>query len=412
MVELWLKYGKTEIFVDVPSETQCFIAEPGKPAEVENVEAEVESAIESLGYGELESLIRSSKKISLLVDTQLPAESFLRVYRKLIDFFIQHKSDGKSFSILLSPWRYGKVGIENFTSVEGIDVTKVNVVVVDRYSESSGWVLDDASGLQVHHEYLSSDLKLVLTPTEHHGAYGLLDYRHAVIMGTAYAKSKPKRAKSIESLWEVANNLKPALVFQTVHSDKQGLVKIFAGQPERVRASASSLAHDILTVRLKNKTDILMVSPGGAPYDSTLMNALQALGNLDHIIKNDGVLILASECSNGLGGAEFAAELGRYVAEKDDYRPPSIINHEAVLINKFKLLSRKCKVALVSTLPKAYVERLLEAKAFDTLSDALSYAFRIKGKECDITLIPNAARISASIEGEGYKGQYENSNNP
>lgn len=412
MVELWLKYGKTEIFVDVPPEARCFVAEPGRSAEVENVGANVESVIESFGYGELESLIRSSKKISLLVDTQLLAESFLRVYRKLIDFIAQHKSNETSFSVLLSPWRYGKVGVENFTNVEGIDVTKVNVIIVDRYSESSEWILDDASGLQVHHEYLSSDLKLVFLPTEYHGAYGLLDYRHTVIMGTVYTKSKPKRAKSIESLWVVANNLKPDLAFQTVHSDKKGLVKIFAGQPEQVAASASSLARDILTIRLKNKTDILIVSPGGAPYDSTLMNAFQTLGNLEHIIKNDGVLILASECTNGLGGPEFAAELGRYASEKDDYHPSSIINHEAVLIDKFKLLSRKCKIALVSTLPKAYVEKLLGAKAFDTLSDALSYAFRIKGKECNVTLIPDASRISVSLEREGDKSQDENTNNP
>jgi len=54
----------------------------------------------------------------------------------------------------------------------------------------------------------------------------------------------------------------------------------------------------------------------------------------------------------------------------------------------------------------------LGAKAFDTLSDALSYALRIKGKECSISLIPDAARISVSLEGEGNKSQDEDSNNP
>ncbi|MCS7136517.1 MAG: hypothetical protein RMJ14_04930 [Nitrososphaerota archaeon] len=411
MVELWLKYGKTEIFVDVPPEVQYFVVEPSKPAEIENVEEDVESAIKSLGHEELERSIHSSKKISLLVDTQLPFESFLRVYKKLVSFFIQHKSDMTSFSVLLLPWRYGKVGIERFTNVEDIDTAGIDVVVVDRYSESSGWVLDDTSDLQVHHEYLNSDLKLVLLPTEYHGAYGLLDYRHTIVMGAVYARSRPKRAKSIESLWEVTKNLKPNIVFQTVHSDKKGLVKVFAGQPEQVATSASILAYEVLTVKLKNKADIIIASPGGAPYDSTLMSALQTLGNLEHIIKNDGILILASECINGLGGLEFAAELGRYASEKDDYRPTSIINQEAVIINKFRSISRKCRIALVSTLPKVYVERLLGAKAFDTLSDALSYALRIKGKECSIALIPDATRILASLEGEGNKTQNENPNN-
>ncbi len=411
MVEIWLKYGKTEIFVDVPSEIQCVVAEPSRSVEVNNVEAEAESAIESLGHGEFERLIRPPKKISLLVDTQLPTESFLRVYRKVIDFIVQHKSDGASLHVLLSPWRYGKVGIENFTNIEGVDVTNINVAIVDRYSESSGWVLEDVSGLQVHRDYLNSDLKIVLLPTEHHGTYGLLDYRHTIIMGATHTKSRPKRAKSIESLWELANNLKPSIALQTVHSDKKGLVKVFAGQPESVAASASNLAHNVLTVRLKDKTDILIVSPGGTPYDSTLMNTLQTLGNFEHIIKNDGVLILVSECTNGLGSPEFVTELSRYVLEKDDYRPSSIIHHEAVLINKFKLLYRKYKIVLVSTLPKTYVERLLGAKAFDTLSDALSYALRIKGKECNVTFVPDGSRISVSLEGERDKGQNENSNN-
>ena len=412
MVELWLKYGKTEIFVDVPSDMQYFVAEPSKSVELENVEADLESALVGLGCEEFERLIRSSKKISLVVDTQLPAESFLSVYKKLIEYVAQHKSSEASFSVLLSPWRYRGIGIEDFMNIENIVDVKINSIVVDRYSESSEWALDETSGLQVHQEYLSSDLKIVLLPTEYHGAYGLLDYRHTIVMGMAYAKSRPKRVKSIESLWEVANNIKPDLTIQTVHSDKKGLVKIFAGQPEQVTTSASSLAHDTLTAKLKNKTDIVIVSPGGTPYDSTLMNALQTLGNVEHAVKNDGILILASECTNGLGGPEFTAELGRYALEKDDYRPSSIINHESMLINKFRLLSRKYKIALVSTLPKAYVERLLGAKAFDTLSDALSYALRIKGKECSISLIPDAARISVSLEGEGNKSQDEDSNNP
>jgi hypothetical protein len=409
LVELWLKYGKTEVFVDVPSDMQYFVAEPSKSVEVENVEADLESAIVGLGREELERLIHSSKKISLVVDTQLPAESFLSVYKKLIEYIAQHKSAEASFSVLLSPWRYSGIGIENFMNIDDI---KINSIVVDRYSEASEWALDDATGLQVNQEYLSSDLKIVLLPTEYHGAYGLLDYRHTIVMGIAYSKSRPKRVKSIENLWEVANSIKPNLTIQTVHSYKKGLVKVFAGQPEQVATSASSLAHDTLTVRLKNKTDIVIVSPGGTPYDLTLMNALQTLGNVEHAIKNDGILILASECTNGLGGPDFIAELGRYALEKDDYRPSSIINHEAVLINKFRLLSRKCKIALVSTLPKTYVERLLGAKAFDTLSDALSYALRIKGKECSISLIPDVARMSVSLEGEGNKSQDENPNNP
>lgn len=411
MVELWLKYGKTEIFVDVPSEICYFVAKPSGSAEVEDVETAVESTINSLGREEFKRSIHSSKKISLLVDTQLPTESFLQVYKKLISFIAQHKNDEAPFNVLLSPWRYGVVGVENFTKVGDVETTKINTLVVDRYSESSEWVLDDSSGLMIHREYLSSDLKIVLMPTEHHGAYGLLDYRHTLIMGIVYAKSRPKRTKSIESLWEVSKNLEPNIVFQTVHSDKKDLVKIFAGRPEQVSASASSLAKNILTARLKNKADIIIISPGGAPYDSTLMNTLQVLGNLEHIIKNDGILILASECSNGLGSYEFVAELSRYLSEKDNYRPSSIINHEAMLINRFRLISRKYKVALVSTLPKTYTEGLLGAKAFDTLSDALSYALRIKGKECNVVLIPDASRFSVSLEGEGNKGQDENTNN-
>ncbi|MEM2910020.1 MAG: hypothetical protein QXO01_02990 [Nitrososphaerota archaeon] len=408
MVELWLKYGKTEVFVDIPSETQYFVAEPSRPTEVENVEAEVESAIENLGHKEFENLIRSSKKVSLLVDTQLPTESFLRIYRKLTEFIIQHKDNETPFNVLLSPWRYCKKEVEHFTNLEGPYATNVNVIVVDRYSESHEWVLDDASGLQVHHEYLGSDLKLVLSPTEHHGVYGLLDCRHVTIMGVTYAKSRPKRSKSLESLWEVAKNLQPSLAFQTVHSNRKGLVNVFAGQPEHVVRSAYNSAHDVLTIRLKNRADIVIASPGGAPYDSTLMNTFQALGNLEHVIKNDGIIILAGECADGLGGPDFAAELSKYAVEKDEYHPSSIINHEAAIINKFKLLSRKYRIALVSTLPKAYVERLLGAKAFDTLSDALSYALRIKGKECSILLIPDATRVSVSEEGEGNERQGKN----
>jgi len=409
LVELWLKYGKTEVFVEIPPETQCFVAEPSRPTEVENVEAEVESAIEGYGYSDLERLIRSSKKVSLLVDTQLDDESFLRVYRKLTEIVVQNKSKETSFKVLLSPWRYRKVEVKRFKNLEGLEAADINVAVVDRYSESQEWVVDEASGLQVHHEYLSSDLKLVLSPTEYHGVYGLLDCRHATIMGVVYAKSRPKRTKGLEGLWEIATGLHPSLAFQTVHSVRKGLVKVFVGRPEHVVNFASSSAHSALRVGLRNKADIVIASPGGMPYDSTLMSTLQTLGNVEHAIKNDGILILAGECAEGLGGPDFAAELNVYAGKKEEYRPPSVINHEAMVLNKFRLLCGKHRVALVSTLPKAYVEKLLGAKAFDTLSDALSYALRIKGKECSLALVPDAARVSVSWEGEGDERQGKDS---
>src|SRR5206468_2441369 len=81
---------------------------------------------------------------------------------------------------------------------------------------------------------------------------------------------------------------------------------IFAGHP--VQAHAIGVSHVRRSVRstVKEQVDIVITTSAGYPLDLTLYQAVKGMTAALPIMKKGGMLIIAAECAEGLGGPEFS----------------------------------------------------------------------------------------------------------
>lgn len=123
---------------------------------------------------------------------------------------------------------------------------------------------------------------------------------------------------------------------------------------------------------------------GGSDYDSTLADALVMLGNHLDIIPDEAEVIIAAECSDGLGSRRF-----RNIADGVQGGRPGESVEERIL----KELSERATVHLVSTLPKSIVEKRFKLDAHSSLREAFEkvearHSWRLKAN-----IIPRAPLI-------------------
>ena len=152
------------------------------------------------------------------------------------------------------------------------------------------------------------------------------------------------------------------------------------------------------TRKIGKRSDIVVMSAGGAPFDTTLDLAVEVLPAGLNILKKDGVLIIAAECQGGHGGGQFY----EWSAE---HKEPRYL--EARLRRKFSYEGFKAsylgrtlqthRVYLVSTIPDHYVESIFDIRPSQTVNAALQTAQRAHGADSMISVIPNASHVTPKL---------------
>jgi nickel-dependent lactate racemase len=150
------------------------------------------------------------------------------------------------------------------------------------------------------------------------------------------------------------------------------------------------------------RADILVMSAGGAPFDSTLARSVEAFPAGLNVLKRDGALIVAAECGEGHGGGQFYEWSNEHKEAR--YLESRLRHHFSYDGFKASFLSRALqnhRVYLVSTIPDHYVEHVFNLKPASTVNAALQSAQRTHGSESTISVIPNACRVTPRLQEAG-----------
>ncbi len=159
--------------------------------------------------------------------------------------------------------------------------------------------------------------------------------------------------------------------------------------PPEARVTALELGYDsqgtpTAAATLADAADSVVVSAGGAPYDSTLYSSIQALITASRACREDGSLLLAAECAQGIGSPLLAKAL--YEAQKgvSTGEPAS---PEQILARRYIEVASRLRVILATSLPRALSQGLLGARGFDTVQEGFTHLLRIHSKSHRSALI-------------------------
>lgn len=162
---------------------------------------------------------------------------------------------------------------------------------------------------------------------------------------------------------------------------------------------AVQFCEQLNVVAIDEQADIVIASCGGYPKDINMYQAQKALDSAVLAVKKGGTIILAAECSEGLGEDTFV----RWVEESS-----CIEDIKQRFNTQFELGGHKafaiCRelehadIFLVSSLPPAVVAKMFITPAPD-LDTALETAFLKHGPKARILLMPEASRLAVRTAG-------------
>lgn len=183
-----------------------------------------------------------------------------------------------------------------------------------------------------------------------------------------------------EDMLEIARLVGVDFILNVVVNEKKEFVYIAAGELHQAHLAGCKVTEEIFGIKIEEKADLVIVSSGGYPKDIQLYQSIKALDNATYAVKEGGVIILVSECSDGIGSRPFQ-EYFNYGKVEDisarlhaDFTMPGFVSLRTASI------CRKTPVILISSLPEDVVKQTKMIPA-PSLAEAWQSASQILGRQ-------------------------------
>lgn len=143
--------------------------------------------------------------------------------------------------------------------------------------------------------------------------------------------------------------------------------------------------------------DIVVTSNGGYPLDQNLYQSPKAMATAEACAGEDGVIIMCCSCCGGMGGAHFGQLIQRGTPDEIDRYlssiPPEKTIPEQWCTQVCVRVLRKHPVILVTTFLNHDEVRKANMIPASTPDEALEIAYRLKGKQASVVVIPDGVSV-------------------
>ncbi len=181
-----------------------------------------------------------------------------------------------------------------------------------------------------------------------------------------------------EDMLEIARLVGVDFILNVVVNDKKEFVYIAAGDLHQAHLEGCRVTEEIFGIEIEAKAELVIASSGGYPKDTQLYQSIKALDNASYAVQEGGVIILVSECSEGVGSQPFL-EFFRHGEIEDmngvlhaDFTMPGFISLKSASI------CRKTPVILISSLADELVKAVKMIPAHSP-AEALQLASQLIG---------------------------------
>ncbi|HIQ29394.1 MAG TPA: hypothetical protein EYH45_02390 [Candidatus Caldiarchaeum subterraneum] len=342
MVEIWIKFGKTEVFSDIPQEATLNIVEPQPTWETPNPSEVINNLFDE--YQDL--MPHEASETTILVDYIHGVYEYDRLLFSLLVKIIEKGVEPEKIKVITSAWRYGTQDIE--------------LEVRDKLRQEFRRI-----GIQ----------KIESTGEITWNKNGKIDI---AVLPTAYWQNK---ITDPTHMLEKHNHIpEPKLIINPTVGYSGYISEIKYGDKPEI---TNIPREETYLIKVENNPEVVILGSNGHPTDYTLYSCMHILTSIQGKVE-DTVILFIAECGKGLGPETFIQKLINIKtgeSGEDD--------ENGYVIKRWLELTDKTKVCMTTLLPSSIVETLLNAKHSTVLDDALVYAWRIKSKSSHVAVIPN-----------------------
>lgn len=187
-------------------------------------------------------------------------------------------------------------------------------------------------------------------------------------------------------------------ILNVVLDENKNIVYAVAGDHIRAHRMGCEFLDSMYKIKIPEKADIVIASPGGYPKDINLYQAQKALDNAQFAVKDGGIIILVAQCNEGFGESVFEDWLDEEMT-KDEIilkiqRDFKLGGHKAAAI---AMVAKKCsEILLVSNMDSNDVKKAF-MKPFINIDSALEYALSKTSSSAKYIIMPYAGSTLPSI---------------
>ena len=422
-MKIKLAYGKNGLEVEIPDGNISKILRmknlPGMPDVENNLRISLEYPVNSPPLSEL---AKGRKNACIVIcDHTRPVPSHI-ILPPLLAILEDAGIKQSDIKILIATGIHRPSTEEEIIRLVGEDIAK-NYRIINHKStvdEDHTFLGETAKGtpVYVNSEYINSDLKILAGFIEPHLMAGFSGGRKLICPGI----SSIKTVKVVHSpLFLEDKNCREGIIYRNpFHEEATGIAKmagvdftvnvtlnehkiitgIFAGDLETSHKMGTDFDRSAVGDSVEEPADIVVTTSGGFPLDATFYQAVKGLTAAMPAVKEGGTIILAAECSEGLGSSEFVELLTNMDSIEDFDR--RIISGKEFYIDQWQIeelvkVLRKLDVILVSeNIPEKFSGKILVEHSTD-FNDALDSALQKHGNDSKIAVIPEGPYVLCEV---------------
>jgi nickel-dependent lactate racemase len=420
LVEVWLPYGMTEVAVKVPNENLLGVIDVKERAGVINPFKEVDDALEEpLGTPKLDAVVKSGETAAIVVDDKTrPAPTHLilsSILKKLGQIGVQDEDITVIFGC----------GVHTMTEAEGLAILgealgkRMNIQIHDCFAEDLEYVGETSFGtkVSVNKAFLDADLRILTGDIALHYYAGYsggrksilpaitgidaIQHNHALLLDPKAATGNLDGNPVHLDMEEALHLVDVDLAVNVVLNSQREVVKAFAGDVDTVFHEGVQLVNELCRVPVESPAEIVIVSPGGSPFDIDLYQAYKGIDSALNVVKDKGVVVLVAECLEGYANKTFHDWMVRFNSlsriRREIRRNFVLGGHKAYYL--LKALG-SVKIILVSVMPDYYATGVFKLRTAKTVNAALTSALRMTGRRGKILVLPHGSTTLPVIKKE------------
>ncbi|TDT45648.1 nickel-dependent lactate racemase [Fonticella tunisiensis] len=417
MAKYSFKYGKDKIDININDEHIIQTLFPKEAPFLKDIPKEVVKSLENpIGAPPLKEIVRSGEKVVIVVSdvTRL----WVRTNEFLIHIVNYLNAQGigdKDISILIALGSHRPSTEEEKKAIVGDDVyNRIAIYDHNCFDETKLCYLGESSfgtPIYINEKVINADRVILTGGIVFHlfagfgggaksmvpGVAGIKTIQHnhrlTFYEGEGAGLNPDARSNKIsgnpmrEDITEICRRVNPDFLFNAVLDAEGNFIEFVAGDFEEAWLKGCNTIRKLYGISIKEKADIIVASAGGYPKDINLYQTVKTMDNCLYGGKEGSVIILISECREGLGAEEFLKWFKYKTLDemesalKKNFTVPGYAAYKTMYTAKYR------KVIFISSLPDDIVEKLGFIPSHD-IGNALEIAYSLSPSSPKITVMP------------------------
>jgi len=324
-----LNFGKDHLSVNLDeSWNASIIRKSAMPIEADPALAMKRALADPIGSEKLSTEAKGSRTVTILIcDVTRPVPNHI-ILPAVISELLQAGIQKESITILIATGLHRPNEGEELRQLIGDPWILDNILIQNHYARNDAdhITLGETSKgtvVKIDKRFVDADLKIVTGLVEPHFMAGYSGGRKVIAPGIAHADtittfhnfkfmSHPNADTCVidgnplhEEQVEIVKMLGKVLCVNTVLDENRNLSYANFGEIIGSHMKAVEFAEKYVSVATKEKFDVVLTSGAGFPLDQTYYQTVKGMVVPMQILKDGGKLVIASQCTEGMGSEEY-----------------------------------------------------------------------------------------------------------